>query len=320
MISPIVVANDKAIVASADNHLYALTLGEGYQQWRFNVGTLVRFAPAVQDNFIYFADEQGRVFGLQDWGNTTTQILAAPNLASVPQSNMYLAGNRLLLITRLAQGNQEYQLHFIDRTNGGDTYFASPIMAPWLGVGNQLVYVGVPKLSAFDINDKTIVWTNPEVENITASPVFVLNGPRALAELYVADNKGGGRLHAIDANTGQILWTTAINREVNGIAVGDTAVYITGDGFMRALVRQGGNPLWETGIAGRAMGGPLIDGSQILVVTSAGSIQGVNLSGQTIGNQSLPPGLQVVGSPAVSGPNLYIPASDSIVYAFRGQP
>ncbi|MBX3010967.1 MAG: PQQ-binding-like beta-propeller repeat protein [Caldilineaceae bacterium] len=320
MISPIVVANDKVIAASADNHLYAFGLGEGNQQWRFNVGAAVRWAPAVQDNLIYFADELGRIYSLQDFGNQT-QVLSTVTIAGVPQSSIYLTDRMLVLITRLTQGNQEYQLYFIDRTTSVVNAYTSAAMAPFLAIGNQLVYAGVPRLHAFDINDRSVIWTSPEVEGLTAPPVFALNGPRALAELYVADNKAGGRLHAIDANTGQILWTTATNGEVNGMAVGPTTVYVTGNGFMRAYSRQAGNsnPLWEIGIGGVPAGGPLLDNDQLLIVTTGGMVQGINLNGQIIGNVSVPNGYQVVGAPAVSGQYLYIPTNDSIIYAFRGQ-
>jgi len=322
MISSIVVANDRVLVASADNHLYALGTGEGSQQWRFNVGARVQFAPTVQENFVYFVDAQKRTFALQDLGNHYTQVWQK-SIPGDALTGLYLANNRLFVIVR--DGAPQDRLYALDRNTGDSNgnYTGVGKMAPVMAIGNQLVYIGDPDLRALDTNDLSVVWVRDEIENLLAPPVYVLNGPNALAELYVVDSPtpGNVRLHAINANTGQIIWTTPLGRDVNGLAVGDTAVYVTGDNFMRAIVRQGGNAtLWEVGIAGRAMGGPLIDGSQILVVTNAGSIQGVNLNGQTIGNQFLPNGLQVIGSPAVSGVNLYIPANDSIVYAFRGQP
>ncbi len=323
LISPIVVANDKVIVASADRRLYAFGLVEGNQQWMFEVGALVRFAPAVQDSYVYFADDQSRIFGLQDF-STQAQQQWQRTITGVPKSNMHVTGDRLYVVTSVSQ-TQDYIIT-LNRFNGDlvlNPYIASGIIAPTLTFGNQLLYIGDPVLRALDINDFSVIWTRDDIRNLTAPSVFVLNGPNALAELYVADNRaesGGSRLHAINANTGQNIWSSLVGREITGLAVGPDAVYVTGEGFIRAIARQGGNSmLWEIGINGRAVGGPLIDHEKILIVTTTGLIQLINLNGQIMGGLTIRNGQTVVGAPAVSGPYLYIPVNDSIVYTYRGQ-
>lgn len=320
MLSPIVVANDKVFVTSSDNRLYALTTNEGYQQWQVDLGTPIRLAPSIQDNMLYLVDNQRRIFAIADQitqGIVTWQT----SLQADALTSLYPVNNRLFVIGRDSAGAEH--LYGLDRGNGALnlTYNAPGEMAPVLTFGNQLIYIGDPDLRALDINDFSVIWTRDDIENLLTPPVFLLNGPNALAELYVVDHpaNAGVRLHAINANTGQTIWVAGLDREINGLAVGDNAVYITADNYMRAIVRQGGNAtLWEIGFSGRVMGGPLIDGNQILIVTSTGSVQAINTTGQTIGNFSLPIG-QVNGAPAVYGPYLYIPANDSIVYAYQGQ-
>lgn len=324
LISPILAANDKVFVASDDNHLYALGGSEGNQQWRFNVGGKVRFAPALQDAYIYFTDDQGRIFGLQDLGNQYSLAWQTGISNGKPQSAVYVAGDRLYTIMR-DQSLQD-RLYAIDRFNGailGNRASAGK-MAPVFAIGNQLIYLGEPELRAYDSNDFSFVWANDEIKNLMAPPVFLLNGPNGLAELYVVDSvpeKGGGRLHALNANTGQNIWTTVIGRDMTGLAVSDIAIIVTGDNFVRAIPRQAGNAtLWEQPISGQAVGGPLIDGNQLLIVTTNGNIQGFSLGGQPLGNIFAPAGVQVVGAPAVNGAYLYVPTNDSIVHAYQGQP
>ena len=322
MISPIVVANDKVIVASADKRIYALGLLDGNYLWQFEVGAFVNFSPAVQDSSLYFTDDQSRVFAVQDAGSQAQQLWQRA-ITGVPKSDMYVAGDRLYVITSVSP-TQDYIIT-LNRFTGDpihNPYVSSGLIAPMLTFGNQLLYMGDPMLRALDVNDFSVIWTRDDIRNLTAPAVFMLNGPNALAELYVADNRpeSGSRLHAINANTGQNIWTTIVGREITGIAVDETAVYVTGEGFIRAIPRQAGNAsLWEIGINGRALGGPLIDNDQILIVTTTGLIQSINFSGQIIGNITIRNGQLIVGEPAVSGQYLYIPVNDSIVYTYRGQ-
>lgn len=323
MVSDIVVMNDKVLVGNADNHLYALGVAEGNQQWRYDVKAPLAFGPVVQDNYIYFIDKQQRTWALQDLGNQAGFVWQKA-IPTTPLTTFYLNHNRLFVIGSDGAGTEF--LYGIDRTTGdiNGTYqgLGDMFPHPYMAIGNQLLYIGDPALKALDVNDFSRVWTRDDIQNLMAPPVYLVNGPNALAELYVVDNTNAGiRLHALNANTGQSIWTTVIGREVRGLAVGDTAVYVTGDAYLRAIARQGGNAtLWgDVTTAGRAIGGPLIDNDQILIVTAGGSLQSfMTANGQSL-SQPIPNGLQVIGAPAVAGPYLFIPVNGPLVQAFRGQ-
>ena len=76
---------------------------------------------------------------------------------------------------------------------------------------------------------------------LTASPLYVFDGPYALAELYVADDQS--RLHLLVANTGRIIWTVDVGSRVTSLAVGADRIYATGAGFILAWPRQNGSQL-----------------------------------------------------------------------------
>ena len=318
MVSAIMVANDKVLVGNADNHLYALGMGEGNQQWRYDVKAPLLFGPVVQDNYIYFIDNQQRTWALQDLGNQAGFVWQKAILTT-PLTTFYLNNNRLFVMGQDGTGTRF--LYGIDRSTGdiNGTYQGGSQMAPYMAIGNQLLYISDPGLKALDVNDLSRIWQRDDIQNLVTPPVYVLNGPNLLAELYVVDNSN--RLHALNASTGQTIWVTVIGREVSGLAVGDSAVFVTGDNYLRAIPRQGGNPtLWEVPTAGRVVGGPLVDSTQVLLVSAAGMIQGFSISGQPLGNQPIPNGASVIGAPAVAGPYLFIPVNGPIIYAFRGQP
>ena len=318
MVSAIMVANDKVLVGNADNHLYALGMGEGNQPWRYDVRAPLLFGPVVQDNYIYFIDNQQRTWALQDLGNQAGFVWQKAILTT-PLTTFYLNNNRLFVMGQDGTGTRF--LYGIDRSTGdiNGTYQGGSQMAPYMAIGNQLLYISDPGLKALDVNDLSRIWQRDDIQNLVTPPVYVLNGPNLLAELYVVDNSN--RLHALNASTGQTIWVTVIGREVSGLAVGDSAVFVTGDNYLRAIPRQGGNPtLWEVPTAGRVVGGPLVDSTQVLLVSAAGMIQGFSISGQPLGNQPIPNGASVIGAPAVAGPYLFIPVNGPIIYAFRGQP
>ena len=318
MVSAIMVANDKVLVGNADNHLYALGMGEGNQQWRYDVRAPLLFGPVVQDNYIYFIDNQQRTWALQDLGNQAG-VVWQKAILTTPLTTFYLNNNRLFVMGQDGTGTRF--LYGIDRSTGdiNGTYQGGSQMAPYMAIGNQLLYISDPGLKALDVNDLSRIWQRDDIQNLVTPPVYVLNGPNLLAELYVVDNSN--RLHALNASTGQTIWVTVIGREVSGLAVGDSAVFVTGDNYLRAIPRQGGNPtLWEVPTAGRVVGGPLVDSTQVLLVSAAGMIQGFSISGQPLGNQPVPNGASVIGAPAVAGPYLFIPVNGPIIYAFRGQP
>lgn len=324
--APIVAANNKVFMSSTDNRLYALDAATGNQQWHMDVGAQIQFSPVVQDNYIYFVDTQKRIsavqFDVQNQANQY-QLLWQKSLPGDALTSLYLADKWLFVIYRDGSGLDH--LYAVDRTtndpNATRTYNAASKMAPVMAIGNQLIYVSDPDLRALDINDFSVIWTRDDIENLQAPPVFMLNGPNALAELYVVDNSASGiRLHALNANTGRAIWTTGINRDVSGLAVGDSAVYVTGEGYLLAIARQAGNAtLLNISLSGRAMGGPFVDGSQVLLVTNGGNLQVINLNGQITGGQLLTNGLQAIGAPVVVAPYLYIPTNDTVVAAFKGQ-
>ncbi|MEZ4863034.1 MAG: PQQ-binding-like beta-propeller repeat protein [Caldilineaceae bacterium] len=316
LISPAVVNATHVIVASADNSLYAFNRTTGRREWGYVVAQPVHMAPLIQDTWIYFVDDTGRVVGLEDVNGV--QFRWQQTLNEPPVSNLLFADNRLYLITRSA--SNQYLLHSLDRGNGAllPTFGNSDALSPFAAIGHQLIYVGNPQLRALDIYNFEAVWTNPAIQNITAQPVYILNGPNALAELYVADNTG--HVYAVDANTGRILWNTNIGRIVTGIAVSATKVFITGEGYWGNLARDTGI-LSSVNATGNIIGGPIIDNDRLLLVSTTGTVQLFQAdSGQLLDSQQMPNNWQVSGAPAVGGLYIYIPTDNTIVYTYQGQP
>lgn len=316
MNSAVIVAGGYVIVGNQDNDLYGLDRTFGNQQWAHNLGSPMINAPVAQDSVIYLVNNSG-VVALNIVGNQVQQLWTTGVGTSL--SNLYLAGNRLFIVTQ--EGDSSRRVLTLDRTNGqllAERYTGTAQLSANLAIGNQLIYIGDPALRAIDINKFDVVWQQPVVVSVNAPPLYVTNGPVALAELYVADSTN--MVYLLNANTGQIIWNINYAVQVTGMAVNDDNLFIVGNSTVQAVARRTGASLWRIDVPGNIVGGPIVDGDQVIVVTNSGNIRMFNNSGGQIDALSLPNGALATGAPAVSGLYLYIPGNNGTVHALRGQP
>ncbi len=317
--NPLLVSGGLVIAAGgADSHLYALDRPFGNQQRSFDIAQPMAFGPVALDRIIYFTDVTGGIYAINIEPNTPG-IVWTNNLGGAPKAPLYLAERRLF--TAALVGDQ-YRVLAIDRLNNGtvlaEQYSATAELYPAFAVGNQLLYVADSSLRALDTNRLGIVWQQSAVDNITAPPVYVTHGPFALAELYVVDNRN--QLHVLDANTGRLLWSAAMNVAVTGLTVDRESIYLATNNLLLAWTRtKSPAERWRIEVPGVIQGGPIVGSNRILVVTDSGAVRIVDLNGNSLASTDLN-GAQARSAPAISGPYLYVPASDDRVHAFQGQP
>ncbi len=314
-VSPIMIANGALYAISADNNIYSIDKNVGNQRWRYPINNASNVAPAVAGQVVYLVTQAGLVYALQDQGAIAAPLWQQP-INATPATDIKLIGDKLLIGGR--SGNAS-NLFALDRNNGavlktqgvGNVTILSP------AIGNHLVYIAGDKLYALDVDDiNTIVWSRSDLPSpMLAAPVYVAPGGRGLAELFVIDS--AGRVYTLDANTGNNLAGPWGGGEgANSMTVADSALIISGPGYVRAISRSDGRQLWNNGIAGLAVGGPLTDGQRVLVMTSGGTALLIDIATGALqsiaGNQSL------LGAAALSGLDLYVAGSDGNLYVWRG--
>jgi len=313
--SSVVVAGESVLVASADGHLYSFGRTAGNQRWRFLVGRPMRFAPVVQETLIYLVDDDGRIMALQDNGDQAT-IVWQNTLPQPPSSGFTLVRGKLYVST---MNGSTHQVLAVNRANGGieaakfDTT-GNYLYAP--AVGNQLLYVGDGSLWALDLENFELVWSRPEIQNVAAAPVYSPEGVVAFAEVYVADSVG--HIYSLDANTGVQLWRYDGTEPIAALALNETTVFASGNGYVKAIARNKEHrELWRVGVNGTLPGGPLVDNEVVLVVTASGDIQYLDAITGGLTNAPALVATTLSGGAAVSGNYLFMAGTNNNLYALR---
>lgn len=317
--SPAAVSGANVLAASADNELYSHDLTSGSQRWRYSLQRAMQLAPAIQDGLIYLTYGGLTMASLQEQGNAVGLIWQSdlPFNATSPMTiwldTIFIGSGeggdaRLMAIRRL---NPSDRREFVEPN--------ARVQQP--AIGQETIFVGADRLWAIDINifaAQEIVWTSPDVFNVSAPPVYVSPGVMRLAELFAAD--GSGVVHALDANTGVSFWTHSFGAAVTALAVNDSSVFIAGNGVLRAVSRRDGSVQWTLPVGGAIVGGPLVTNSRALVVVQSGGIFLVDAGNGGILDAAASVPAQVSGGAAISGLQVLIPAANNTLYAYRGAP
>lgn len=153
------------------------------------------------------------------------------------------------------------------------------------------------------------------------SPVLARDETTAL-DGTVFTGTDAGTMHAIDAQTGAISWSTDVGAEVGAEpALADGKLYVpAADGRLVVLDAASGDTLWEA-TAGDALSvQPAVAGGVVFTAAEDGSLHAFDAAGcdGTTCNPlwSASVGSEITGAPAISQGQLYIGTADGRLVAF----
>ena len=156
------------------------------------------------------------------------------------------------------------------------------------------------------------IWEYQTGSKIIASPVVFEN------KLYIGDRKG--ILHAIDANTGELLWQFDAEAGIDSTcAVTRNGVFFNNrDGYIFRLNPQNGELIWKYNTLGVDCASPVIGGGRIFCGTG-GDRDYVYALDDDLGILfwSVDVGGDVCSSPAFYDWKVYVGANDGFLYCFN---
>ncbi len=316
--SPLAVMGPNVVSSSQDGQIYSFNRDSGTQRWRFNLNTSTNLAPAVQDTLLYIPYTGNRMVVLQDAGDRANVISTVDLPGAASTSPTFLNDVVFLGVgdgdaTDLVAMRRE---NLADRRVFGEP--TSRLLQP--AIGQETIYVPANRLWAVDTNlwrGTELIWTQLELNNLTAPPVYITPGVIRNSELYAADQSGN--VYALDANTGARIWIHPFGTPATMLAVTDQYLYVAGGGVLRAISRLSGQAIWTMQTGGQLAGGPWVTNDRVMVATQGGTIFVYDaFTGAVVDSSTVLPG-PINVAPAVSQEWIFVPTSNTI-YGYRGQP
>jgi outer membrane protein assembly factor BamB len=318
--SPAAVIGANVISANDDGQVYSLNRENGSQRWRYSLSNTGNLAPAINEGLIYLPYAGNRMIVLQDAGNVANLASDVDLLAAITTSPTFLND---AIFVGVGDG-ADARLVALKRDNLADrrTFEAPQARLLQPAIGQETIYIAADRLWAVDIN----FWRTPEVlwdssrNNVgvlTAPPVYAYPGVIRSAELYVADTSGV--FYALDANTGERIWTYSAGSQQTMLAVNNANLFSVGSGFLRAISRQSGQLLWTAPIGGEAIGGPFVTNDRVLVITQSGAMLFYDANTGAMLDMGGSFRLALNAAPAISQEWIFAPSIGS-VFGYRGNP
>ena len=236
--------------ASYDGNVIAYDPESGSQVWRTELDIELTAGPGVGEGYLVVVAKDGFAVLL----NTSTgEEMWRADIAGESLAKPLIKGNSVIVQTI---DNRIQALSVFDGDSRWSIVQTSPALtmrgsSTPVNVGNTVIAgFDSGRLVCADIDNGTIIWESllsPPKGRSDLDRLSDIDGSMAVVgqDLYASGYQG--RLAAIAAESGQILW----NREISsyeGVAADWTSVYTVSDnGEIVALGRQNGNESWRNG-------------------------------------------------------------------------
>ncbi len=251
-----------AYIGDLDGVLHAVRLKDGARLWTFETESEIKSSPILVNDLVLIGSYDTFLYALESetgklrWKvQTDAQVHATP---AVQNGLVFIAGcDGAFRAIRVADGTEAYRI-----VSGAYTG-ASPVV-----VGDR-AYFGTfgYEVMALDLNEREILWRyrNPDREFPYYSSATLSDG------LLIV----GGRdklVHAIDAQTGDAVWTfqTLARVDSSPVVAGDRVYVGSNDGRLYVFDVATGEKLWEFNAGAALTASPSIAAGRVVIGSTDG--------------------------------------------------
>ena len=281
--------NGRVYATNGLGYAAALDAGTGAQIWKVRPGGPLRGAPTIANDNVYVVSQDNQLFALNPADGTTRWNEAG---------TVELAG---------VFGN------------------ATPAAAQ----GTVVAGYSSGELTAYRYENGRTVWQDALARTSISTTVAALSDIDA--DPVIADGRvyavgQGGRMVALELNTGQRIWEINIAGISTPWVAGEWVFVVTDQGQLLALARSSGRIKWMTQLPrwrdeedkkGRiGWTGPVLAGDRLILVNSLGQIVNVSPYDGSI-QSTVETGMPATLPPVVAGSTLYILHDSGQLTAWR---
>ncbi|MFD2191059.1 outer membrane protein assembly factor BamB [Pistricoccus aurantiacus] len=254
----------------ARGNLYALDAISGKKRWVIKLDAPISSGLNALENNVYLGTRNGEVLAIdQANGKVLWRSRVASEVLAPPQANSSL------LVVQSVDGS----VTALDRSTGQEAwvYTSSEPSLSLRGTGTPSVvepvsFVGLAngRLVILDNRTGQPLWDQrlavpqgrSEVERLVdldGEPVLTQDG-----RLYVTSYQG--KLVALEATSGQLMWERAISSYLSPLLVGDTLYVVNDESHVLALDAISGQPRWESDVLeGRQLTAPALASGKLVL-------------------------------------------------------
>lgn len=312
---------NRVYAASYDGNVVALDPDTGKRLWRSETEVLLSAGPGVGDNLVVVAGYDGDLIALNadDGREVWRRNIAGESLSQpIVRDNsvvVYTIDGRLRVFSAF-DGTERWTLQqdLPALTQRGS---ATPVI-----VGTSII-AGFDngRIAAISLLDGTQAWEavlTPPSGRSDLDRLADVDGPLAAVGQDVYAASYNGRVAAIAAESGQILWTREMSSPA-GVSADWANVYIIGNnGEVISLLRRNGNDGWrQESLLRREPTTPVPFGPSVVVGDYDGYVHFFsNLDGRPVARRRVGKGM-ISAAPTVVGDRLLVQSENGSVSAFR---
>jgi len=305
-----VVAGGRVFFGADDGGLHCLALADGAERWSFQTEDMVEAPPLVVGGRVFVGSSDGWFYAVDAesgsllWKHETgAQILGSANWLPAREDRplrVVVGSYDASLYCFEADGGKLLWTHATeDRLNGAPAVAGERIMiggcdtvlhvvsgqdgrklgevpmgeachiAASVGVLDDRVYLGHygNEFVCVDLKTEAIVWRYAS----SSQPFF---SPPAIGAKVVLFGGRDKRVHCLDRETGEPLWTFPTRRKVDSapLLAGDKVVVASGDGRLRILSVKDGRELWSYDIGRPIYSSPALSDGKLLIGAADGRL------------------------------------------------
>lgn len=197
-----IINNGVIYFGSGDGNMYAVNSETGQLAWKFETGSVVHTTPAITNNKLFFGSHDGFVYALNLANGELIWKFKTVGHRFFPTGEVQ--GSPTVFNNLIFIGARDYNVYALDQEKGY-CHWNKSFTKGW-GL-NSSIYDSVLYIGSAD--ERILIAANPETgaELWRKNMEFLVFGNNAYSEdmLYVGTTIG--KLHGINLNTGDKVWT-----------------------------------------------------------------------------------------------------------------